>query len=175
MSDALEELFVDEYRELKSRCEILKEDNEVLKKSVKNLEDEISRMDEMSVKDLEHPCKLARIRVFKPNTYIMSVEKMRAIANLDDNELYKWGSANVDKFGTSLIYETVRDFAHTVVVDGKVCAIDLDGYDKFVIVRSCEDIGEWFFASMLDSAREKAVEKMREMLMVAINEATDDE
>ena len=174
MSEALEELFVDEYRELKSRCEILKEDNEVLKKSVKTLEDEIKRMDERSIKDLGHPCKLARIRVFNPTRYTI-VEKMREIANSDDDELYTWGSENVDEFGTSFICETVRDFAHTVVVDGKVCAIDLDGYDKFVIVGSCDDLGEWFFASMLDSAREKAVEKMREMLMVAINKATDDE
>lgn len=175
MSDALEELFVDEYRELKSRCEILKEDNKVLKKSVKNLEDEISRMEEMSVKDLGNPCKLARIRVFNPNTKDMSIEEMRAIANLDDDKLYTWGSENVDGFGTSFICETVRDFAHTVVVDGKICAIDLDGYDKFVVVRSCEDLGGWFYASNLDAARIHAAKKMREMLMVAINKATDDE
>lgn len=173
MSDAMEELFVDEYRELKSRCEILKEDNKVLKESVKNLEDEISRMEEMPVKYLGHPCKLARIRVFNPNTKDVSIEEMQAVVAKDDEDIYTWGSENVDEFGTSFICETVRDFAHTVVVDGKVCAIDLDGYDKFVVVRSCDDLGGWFYVSNLDAARIHAAKKMRKMLIIAINSATD--
>lgn len=175
MSEALEELFVDEYRELKERCSELKYDNDVLKKSVKNLEDEISRMGERAVRDLGRPCKLARIMVFSPNTKGMSIEEMQSVVEKDNDELYNWGCMNVDACGFSFISEKVHDFPHTVIIDGNICAIDLKEFEGIVVVKDCNEIGKWFYASNLNAARIHAAKKMREMLMVAINETTDAE